>query len=53
VWPEDVPEDVLTGGGETPAPVPPVVKDTPSGAVPVPATDEPRSKRASHLKLVE
>src|SRR5262245_57567479 len=22
VWPEDVPEDVLTGGGETPAPLP-------------------------------
>ena len=26
VWPEDVPEDVLTGGGETPAPVPPTVR---------------------------
>ena len=55
VWPEDVPEDVLTGGGETPAAVPPAVKDPASGAVPAPAQagDEPRSKRASHLKLVE
>lgn len=55
VWPEDVPEDVLTGGGETPAAVPPAVKDSTSGAVPAPAQagDEPRSKRASHLKLVE
>ena len=43
VWPEDVPEDVLTGGGETPA------------AVPVPAAKEEssRAKRSSHLKLVE
>ncbi|HUS28487.1 MAG TPA: ClpXP protease specificity-enhancing factor SspB [Kofleriaceae bacterium] len=46
VWPEDVPEDVLTGGGETPAAIP----------APVPAAEEksaPRPKRASHLKLVE
>jgi hypothetical protein len=46
VWPEDVPEDVLTGGGETPAPVP----------APQPVVEEksaPRAKRASHLKLVE
>jgi stringent starvation protein B len=41
VWPEDVPEDVLTGGGETPAPMP-VAKE-----------EAPRAKRASHLKLVE
>ena len=41
VWPEDVPEDVLTGGGETPAPMPAAKED--SG----------RAKRASHLKLVE
>src|SRR5512142_841930 len=33
VWPEDVPEDVLTGGGEPPAAVPPTVKDAPSGSV--------------------
>ena len=49
VWPEDVPEDVLTGGGDAPAPVPPP-------AVPAPATDDksaPRARRASHLKLVE
>jgi stringent starvation protein B len=46
VWPEDVPEDVLTGGGETPVPVP----------VSGPATgkdEAPRAKRPSHLKLVE
>jgi hypothetical protein len=46
VWPEDVPEDVLTGGGEAPAPVP----------SPVAVAEEksaPRAKRASHLKLVE
>jgi stringent starvation protein B len=42
VWPEDVPEDVLTGGGETPGPV----------AVP-PPKDEPRAKRSTHLKLVD
>jgi len=42
VWPEDVPEDVLTGGGEAPAPVP-TPKEEPA----------PRAKRASHLKLVE
>ena len=45
VWPEDVPEDVLTSG-EPPAPPP----------VPTPVTvreDTPRTKRASHLKLVE
>jgi stringent starvation protein B len=45
VWPEDVPEDVLTGGGETPA------------AAPLPVAtakeDSGRAKRASHLKLVE
>jgi len=43
VWPEDVPEDVLTGAGEAPAPAP-IVKDEPSA---------PRAKRTSHLKLVE
>ena len=44
VWPEDVPEDVLTGGGETPAAVP----------APGAAKDEtPRAKRSTHLKLVE
>lgn len=56
VWPEDVPEDVLTGGGETPAPVPPVVKDSPSAPITSASpAEEPalRAKRASHLKLVE
>jgi stringent starvation protein B len=43
VWPEDVPEDVLTGGGETPAVASP----------PPLATEEPRVKRSSHLKLVD
>jgi stringent starvation protein B len=43
VWPEDVPEDVLTGAGEAPAPAP-IIKDEQSA---------PRPKRSSHLKLVE
>ena len=39
VWPEDVPEDVLTGGGEASA---------------APAKEEPPAKqRGAHLKLVE
>jgi stringent starvation protein B len=42
VWPEDVPEDVLTGSAEPPAPVPAE-----------PAAPAPRAKRQSHLKLVE
>jgi stringent starvation protein B len=41
VWPEDVPEDVLTGGGDPPAAAPQAVKD-----------DDSRKQRA-HLKLVE
>jgi stringent starvation protein B len=41
VWPEDVPEDVLTGGGDAPAAVPATQEDT------------GRQRRASHLKLVE
>src|SRR5688500_8997592 len=45
VWPEDVPEDVLTGGGEAPAPLP-VPREE---AAPAPQ----RAKRTSHLKLVE
>jgi len=48
VWPEDVPEDVLTGAGETPAPVP-TVTDAPPPA----ESNAPRAKRTSHLKLVE
>lgn len=45
VWPEDVPEDVLTGSSEAPAtpPAPPQVVAK--------ADDEPRKR--SHLKLVE
>jgi stringent starvation protein B len=51
VWPEDVPEDVLTGTSEPPAPVPaePAQPAQPAQAAP-PA---PRAKRQSHLKLVE
>lgn len=48
VWPEDVPEDVLTGTAEPLAPVP-VTPDA-SGPSTQPAQ---RAKRASHLKLVE
>ena len=43
VWPEDVPEDVLTGGGEAPAPTPVIAKEE----------SAPRPKRSTHLKLVE
>ena len=51
VWPEDVPEDVLTGGGTTGideprAPLVPVVPEADTKA------DEPR-RRGQHLKLVE
>ena len=46
VWPEDVPEDVLSGTSETPTPVPLVAADAP-------APPAPRAKRQSHLKLVE
>lgn len=46
VWPEDVPEDVLTGGSEPPAAVPP----DPGPAL-AKADDEPRKR--GHLKLVE
>ena len=42
VWPEDVPEDMVTGGGEATAPpVPPSVEDAPA------------KQRGAHLKLVE
>jgi stringent starvation protein B len=51
VWPEDVPEDVLTGGSpeleSRPSAQPPLARDE----APVQA-EEPR-KRTSHLKLVE
>ena len=47
VWPEDVPEDVLTGAGEAPAPAP-IIKDEQSAP-----QSPPRAKRTSHLKLVE
>jgi hypothetical protein len=49
VWPEDVPEDVLTGTAEPPPPMP-VATPEPAPAAAAPA---PRAKRASHLKLVE
>ena len=45
VWPEDVPEDVLTGTAESGAPAPVAI---------APSKDEQSGKkRASHLKLVE
>lgn len=43
VWPEDVPEDVLTGGEPASAPAPP----------PPSAKEEPPKQRGAHLKLVE
>ncbi|MGE0867640.1 MAG: hypothetical protein AB7P03_03700 [Kofleriaceae bacterium] len=45
VWPEDVPEDVLTGGGE-PASAPPP-------PAPAPAKEAEQPKRGGHLKLVD
>jgi len=44
VWPEDVPEDVLTGGGEAQA-----------SSAPAPVKEEPATakQRGAHLKLVE
>ena len=45
VWPEDVPEDVLTGGGEA--------QVAPSAPPPKDETPPPRAKRQSHLKLVD
>ena len=51
VWPEDVPEDVLTGTAEPPAAVPAThAPETAPAAAPSPT---PRAKRASHLKLVD
>jgi stringent starvation protein B len=49
VWPEDVPEDVLTGTAEPPSPVPPQA----TVAEPIAPAPTPRAKRQSHLKLVE
>jgi stringent starvation protein B len=55
VWPEDVPEDVLTGGELATAPGTPSAPSAPGapGAAPVAgkADDEPRKR--GHLKLVE
>ncbi|MFT3691901.1 MAG: ClpXP protease specificity-enhancing factor SspB [Kofleriaceae bacterium] len=50
VWPEDVPEDVLTGAQEQASPV----SAAPASA-PVQVADDPapRAKRNTHLKLVE
>jgi stringent starvation protein B len=56
VWPEDVPEDVLTGANEVAAQT--QTPSTPLAAAPIakseaPREEEPRAKRATHLKLVE
>jgi len=48
VWPEDVPEDVLTGSG----PDSPATTTTQAVTTTPVVEDEPR-KRATHLKLVE
>jgi hypothetical protein len=49
VWPEDVPEDVLTGSGDQPA-----TTTIPSVDAQAAAADAaPRAKRNTHLKLVE
>jgi stringent starvation protein B len=51
VWPEDVPEDVLTGSGDQPAAttIPTAIATTTA----TPMDIEPAAKRATHLKLVE
>ena len=48
VWPEDVPEDVLTGSGDQPAST-----TIPTATATVIDSAEPRAKRTTHLKLVE
>jgi stringent starvation protein B len=53
VWPEDVPEDVLTGG-EPPAPTAlPSASSTSIPAASVVKEDSGRKRSTSHLKLVE
>jgi stringent starvation protein B len=53
VWPEDVPEDVLTGSGDQPAAttIPTATATVLESTASLPAGPEP--KRATHLKLVE
>ncbi|MEO8554856.1 MAG: hypothetical protein ABI678_32985, partial [Kofleriaceae bacterium] len=48
VWPEDVPEDVLTGSGDQPA-----TTTIPNVDAQAAADSAPRAKRNTHLKLVE
>jgi stringent starvation protein B len=48
VWPEDVPEDVLTGSGDQPAATTIASVDAAASAV-----EPARAKRTTHLKLVE
>jgi len=52
VWPEDVPEDVLTGSGEAAGPAPASAPPTAVPGPPVVVKDEEPRKRG-HLKLVE
>jgi stringent starvation protein B len=52
VWPEDVPEDVLTGSSEPPAPVS-AAPEAPEAPMPASNSGPTRAKRASHLKLVD
>jgi stringent starvation protein B len=48
VWPEDVPEDVLTGSGDQPA-----ATTIPTATATTQIDVEPAARRANHLKLVE
>jgi stringent starvation protein B len=52
VWPEDVPEDVLTGGELATAPGGPSAPAAP-GAAPVAAKADDEPRKRGHLKLVE
>ena len=49
VWPEDVPEDVLTGGGETPAPVPTSTATPPATTSRDAAREAPEPPQARRL----
>ncbi len=63
VWPEDVPEDMLSGNGVEPATSTMPHTNAATSAVPTPTPrapsqptiveDEPRVKRGAHLKLVD
>lgn len=52
VWPDDIPEDLLMGAGDT-APSPPPAPPAPTSSSGAQPNGEGRTKRPSHLKLVD